>query len=247
MTNVNNQPPLRAVFVIPVYNHGDRIKAVVERALAVGWPVVVVDDGSTDSTERVLASIKGIRVLRHESNQGKGAALLTGFTAAAREGDWALTLDADGQHHPGDAQALLDAAPAGRRPLIVGCRTGMDGEQVPWTSRWGRRFSNFWVWLSCGQWVSDSQSGFRLYPLPEVLHLGARARRFQFEVEIIALAVWSGLPVIEAPVGVIYQGPEERVSHFKPGLDFWRNTRTFARLIVKRIFLPRKWRARKIK
>jgi hypothetical protein len=111
----------------------------------------------------------------------------------------------------------------------------MGGENVPWTSRWGRRFANFWVWTSCGRWLSDAQSGFRVYPLPETLRLGTKARRYQFEVEVLVLAVWRRIPIVEAPVNAIY---EKRVSHFRPWLDFWRNTKTFTRLIATRILIP---------
>jgi hypothetical protein len=106
---------------------------------------------------------------------------------------------------------------------------------VPWTSRFGRGFSNFWVRVSGGPVVSDSQSGFRLYPLPEVLQLGVTARRYQFEVEVLVRAQQAGIATIEAPVGVVYQPKGERVSHFRPWLDFWRNSVTFSRLIFIRI------------
>ena len=209
----------------------------MEKALQLGLRVIVVDDGSTDHTPQVLASLSGLSVIRHKENKGKGKALLTGFAAAAVESDWAVTMDADGQHNPEDSRALIRAIPAGQRPVVVGKRLGMEEQNVPWTSRWGRRFSNFWVWAACGRWFSDSQSGFRLYPLPETLDLGAKAERFQFEVEILVLAVWRGIPVIEVPVSALYD-PAKRVSHFKPWLDFWRNTRTFSRLVATRFFFP---------
>jgi len=204
--------------------------------------VIVVDDGSTDSTPQVLASISGITVIRHQENQGKGASLLAGFSSALPSADWAITIDADGQHNPEDILPLIREIPEGQRPLVIGKRTDMGHGNVPWTSRWGRRFSNFWVWASCGRWFSDSQSGFRIYPLPETLHLGTRARRYQFEVEILARAVWHGIPVIEAPVRALYGPAAERASHFRPWLDFWRNTRTFARLVAMRIFIPLRFR-----
>jgi glycosyltransferase involved in cell wall biosynthesis len=233
--------PFRYAIVIPAYNHGSQVRWVVEKTLQLGLPVIVVDDGSTDSTSRVLASISSITVIRHEENQGKGASLLTGFASALRLADWAITIDADGQHNPEDILSLIRAIPEGQRPLVIGKRMEMGGN-APWTSRWGRRFANFWIWASCGRWLSDSQSGFRIYPLPETLHLGARARRYQFEVEILARAVWHGIPIIEAPVHALYGPAEERVSHFRPWLDFWRNTRTFARLITTRVFIPSKLR-----
>lgn len=234
--------PLRYAIVIPAYNHGTQVRGVVEKCLPLRLPVIVVDDGSTDSTPYVLASLSGVTVIRHKKNQGKGASLLTGFAASLQLADWAITIDADGQHDPEDILSLIQAVPGGQRPLVIGRRVGMGDGNVPWTSRWGRRFANFWVWASCGRWLSDSQSGFRVYPLPETLHLGTKARRYQFEVEVLVRAVWSGIPIIEAPVRALYGPPEERVSHFRPWLDFWRNTRTFARLVAMRILIPSRLR-----
>jgi len=230
--------PLRCAIVIPAYNHGAQVRKVVEKCLQFGLPVVVVDDGSTDSTSDVLVSLSGVTVIRHKQNQGKGASLLTGFAAVLRFADWAVTIDADGQHDPEDILSLTQAVPARQRPLVIGKREDMGHKNVPWTSRWGRRFANFWVWTSCGRWLSDSQSGFRVYPLPETLHLKTKAKRFQFEVEVLVRAVWSGIPIIEAPVHAIYGPPERRVSHFRPWLDFWRNAQTFSRLIATRILIP---------
>ena len=234
--------PLRCAIVIPAYNHGAKVRGVVEKCLQLRLPVIVVDDGSTDSTPYVLASLSGVTVIRHKKNQGKGASLLTGFAAALRFADWAITIDSDGQHDPEDILSLIQAVPGGQRPLVIGKREGMEHGNVPWTSRWGRRFANFWVWASCGRWLSDAQSGFRVYPLPETLRLGTRASRYQFEVEVLVLAVWRGIPIIEVPVHAIYGPREERVSHFRPWLDFWRNTKTFARLVATRILIPSRLR-----
>jgi glycosyltransferase involved in cell wall biosynthesis len=225
--------------VIPVYNHEQMVVDVVQRSLQLGFPVIVVDDGSTDATRDRIKSIEGILILRHRSNRGKGAALLTGFAAAARLSDWAITLDADGQHNPEDVRRLIDAIPENERPIILGSRDGMLAPDVPWTSRFGREFSNFWVRMSGGPAVADSQSGFRAYPLPECLHLGVRSRRFQFEVEILVKASWRRLPVIEVPVRVSYTPGTRRISHFHPFYDFLRNTGLFSRLITHRVLTLR--------
>jgi len=140
---------------------------------------------------------------------------------------------------------LIRAIPAAKRPIVTGVRKQMEGENVPWTSRFGRKFSNFWVALAGGSRLQDTQSGFRIYPLPEVLDLKIKSRRYQFEVEILIKAQWKMIPVVEAPVRVTYAPGGVRVSHFRPFVDFVRNFRTFARLIVQRLFVPahvrRRW------
>jgi len=226
----------RFAFVIPVYNHAGTVALVVRDALALGFPVIVVDDGSTDTTYDQIKEIRGIQILRHAENQGKGAAILTGFAAASKVADFAITIDADGQHYPQDAKKLIQSIPENSRPIVVGARAGMEGKDVPWTSSFGRKFSNFWVRTSGGPKISDSQSGFRVYPLPEALNLKTKARRFQFEVEILVHAHRSGIPVIESPIRVHYNPEGGRISHFRPFVDFCRNSSTFSRLIFRRIF-----------
>jgi glycosyltransferase involved in cell wall biosynthesis len=223
--------------VIPVFNHGPMIETVIKQALKLNLPLIVVDDGSTDCGVDRISNIDGVQFLRHPKNRGKGAAIMTGFDRAAEIADWAITIDADGQHHPEDALNLIGAIPKGSRPLVVGMRRGMVGRDVPWTSRFGRKFSNFWVRISGGPAMTDSQSGFRIYPLPESMNLDVKARRFQFEVEILVRAAWTNIPVIEVPVRVSYAGGQERISHFRPFVDFLRNTRTFYQLITRRLLV----------
>jgi glycosyltransferase involved in cell wall biosynthesis len=234
----------RVAVVIPVYNHGEKVTQVVREALKLHLPLFVIDDGSTDSTYDRIKGILPVTIIRHGTNRGKGAAILTGFAAAAPLADWVITMDADGQHHPEDAWNLIMAVPSGQRPIVVGHREGMNHRHVHWTSRFGRAFSNFWVRASGGPDIRDTQSGFRLYPLPEAMHLNVRARRFQFEVEILVRAKWHGIPVLEMPVGVTYEAEDERVSHYRGFVDFCRNTGTFSRLIFMRLcvlpFIQRK-------
>ena len=237
----NNNSGFRAkgafAIVIPVYNHGQMIEAVIKKALKLDLPVIMVDDGSTDSSIDRLKSIDGIQFLHHRKNQGKGAAIMTGFDRASQIADWAITMDADGQHHPEDALNLIRAIPENLRPLVVGMRQGMAGRDVPWTSRFGRKFSNFWVRISGGPAMTDSQSGFRIYPLPESMNLDVKARRFQFEVEILVRAAWANIQVIEVPVSVRYAKGSLRISHFRPFIDFMRNSRTFYQLITRRLLI----------
>lgn len=234
----------RFSIIIPLFNHELQIAGVIEKSLRYKFPVFVIDDGSTDSSPEIIGKIKGITVLTHEKNRGKGAAIRTGFAAASKVSDWAVTIDADGQHDPDDIIKLIDAIPEKGRPVIIGYRQGMEGSDVPRKSSFGREFSNFWVRASGGPAVSDTQSGMRLYPLPEAMNLNVRADRFQFEVEILVKAGWSGIPVIETPVSVNYKPSGRRVSHFRPVVDSLRNSNTFTRLIAQRIFIPSFIRAR---
>jgi len=243
MSLINKNPQSEKVeksgfaIVIPVYNHRQRVREVIQKALKLNIPVFVVDDGSMDDTFDRIKDIKDINILRHNMNRGKGAALMTGFAEAAKIADWAITLDADGQHDPSDAISMIRSIQRGKRPIVVGMRTGMIGPDVPWTSRFGRKFSNFWVRVSGGPLVNDSQSGFRIYPLPESLRLNVVARRFQFEVEILVKAGWKGISVCEIPISVNYQHRGERISHFRPFIDFVRNSFTFTRLIFQRLLI----------
>jgi glycosyltransferase involved in cell wall biosynthesis len=229
----------RYCVVIPVYNHERTVAEVARQALQLNLPVFIIDDGSSDETYQQIKDIKGVRVLRHSRNLGKGAAIMTGFAEAVKaEMNWVITLDADGQHNPMDAVSMMMAIPQGKHAIIVGARIGMIGRNVPWTSRFGRKFSNFWVLISGGPRMSDSQSGFRIYPLPATVNLKIASRRFQFEVEVLVKAGWKGIPIIEIPVGVNYEPQGKRISHFRPFVDFIRNSITFTRLIVQRTFIP---------
>jgi glycosyltransferase involved in cell wall biosynthesis len=112
---------------------------VVKKSLKLNLPVFVVDDGSTDSSYEKIRNYTGIYHLRHTENRGKGAAIITGFTEAEKIADWAITIDADGQHDPQDALPMMEAIHENERPLVVGMRhVGMVGKKVPGTSRMGK-------------------------------------------------------------------------------------------------------------
>ncbi len=214
------------------------VAKVVEQALEEGYPVIIVNDGSTDRSMEHLKNVEGLTILHHETNLGKGAALKTGFKEAVKIADWAITIDADGQHDPRETARLISATREQDRPIVVGLRSNMDGKDVPWTSRFGRMFSNFWVYASGGAWLRDTQSGFRTYPLPEINRIKTRGNRYQYEVEILAKAGWAGIPVVETPISVYYHPGDKRISHFKPFLDFMRNSIIFTILIAQRILIP---------
>jgi glycosyltransferase involved in cell wall biosynthesis len=226
----------KILMVIPLFNHGNTIRLVVEKALAAGWPVLVVDDGSSDGGGERVADLD-CQIIRLDCNQGKGAAILAGAEFASRQGFEAIiTVDADGQLDPDEA-GKLTAATAGQWPAIVVGARRMDKDNAPGASLFGRAFSNFWIRLECGRELPDTQSGYRLYPVKELLALETGCRRYDFEVEILTRSAWAGLPILSVEVSVHYPAASERESHFHQLKDNFRLTCLHTRL-VSRALLP---------
>lgn len=197
--------------VIPCFDAADTVGDVVAGARASGHPVIVVDDGSTDGSG-ARAEAAGATVLRHPANQGKGAALRTGFLWARRQGaDAVLTLDADAQHDPGEIPALVDAHRADPDALVIGVRS-FSPESMPRRSRIGNRISTYWIAQFAGQRYADTQSGFRVYPRALLDLPRMRTRRFDTEAELLLSAAKLGLSLVEVPVRTIYGA--SRTTHF---------------------------------
>ena len=211
----------RVLALIPAYNEATHIAEVVRGACA-HLPVLVVDDGSTDSTATTAESA-GAAVLRQAPNQGKGAALRAGFRYALKQGyEAVLTLDADGQHDPAEMAQFLHAYDERHADLIVGARTFSD---MPFSRRLGNTLGTWAVSWAVGQPIRDDQSGYRLMArrLLEAL-LDSDESGFQFEVEMIATCVQHGFALDWVPIRTIYAGES---SHIRP----WRHIIEFSRIV----------------
>ncbi len=237
----------KTLLVIPVYNHGDTLRRVVESAIKAGWPVLVVDDGSTDGGVDRLADLD-CQIIQHAKNQGKGTAMLSGAKWALEQGyDAMVTVDADGQLDPSEAHLLVEKAKENWPALVIGNRE-MDPEKTPGASRFGRSFSNFWVRMETGLELPDTQSGFRLYPLVQLLEQTFRCTRYDFEIESLVRLAWSGVTILSAPISVYYPPAEERQSHFHQFKDNFRLTRLHTRLVLRALSpLPHKGRKKQEK
>ena len=208
--------------VIPTYNNDGTIATVVRETLEECSDVIVVNDGSTDSTSGILQSIDGITLVEYAKNQGKGYALKCGFKRALEMGfSYAITLDGDGQHYPSDIQHFLRANQEHPGTLIIGSRQ-LDNVERSGGSSFANRFSNFWFYIQTGRRLSDTQSGYRLYPLRKLRGLGLLTSRYEAELELLVFASWHGVELVPIDIRVYYPPREERVSHFRPGKDFAR-------------------------
>jgi len=234
--------PLQTLVVIPVYNHGATLRRVVEGVLQHHDRVLVVDDGSNEPVAGLIAGLP-VELVAHAGNQGKGAALLTAARWARERGfSHMICLDADGQHDPADLPAIFTEVARHPQALIVGCRN-FEQEGIPGSSRFGRRFSNFWLRLQTGCRLGDSQSGFRAYPLVIFDRLNFWTRRYNFEVEVLVRAAWAGVELRDLDISVYYPPRDERISHFRGFLDNWRLTLLNTHLTLRSI-VP--WPHRKI-
>ncbi|RZF60134.1 DUF2062 domain-containing protein [Sphingobacterium corticibacterium] len=212
---------LGIVVIIPTYNNEKTLTRVLDGVLQYTPHVILVNDGSTDTTPTILHQYPEIEIITSTHNQGKGMALRKGIKRARdRHFDYAITIDSDGQHYPSDIPVFVDAIAKATCPvLLIGSRN-MSHDSVPRKSSFGNKFSNFWFWLETGVKLTDTQSGFRAYPL-RAISQKFYTRKFEFEIEIIVRAAWRGVDVKNVPVGVLYD-PDERVSHFRPFKDFTR-------------------------
>lgn len=220
--------------VIPLYNHAGTVRDVVARVLALHPHVLVVDDGSTDAGTTVLDGLD-VRVIRQEQNRGKGVALKTAFYEAQKLGfSHIITLDADGQHYPENLPEFIAAIAAHPYGIIVGKR---DFEQVmiPGSSRFGRKFSNFWLRVQTGISLGDSQSGYRAYPVNIVLGLPLYEKHYSFEVEVLVRAAWAGVKLHDVDIEVFYPSAEERISHFRGFMDNLRLTLLNTKLTLRSV------------
>ncbi|MBP5617039.1 MAG: glycosyltransferase family 2 protein [Elusimicrobiaceae bacterium] len=206
--------------VLPHYNHLKTLRTVAQQCLAV-WPhVLVVDDGSAAFPDTCLQGLH-VELLRQTPNQGKGTAIKAGAAWAQEHGfSHIITIDSDGQHDPQEIPLFIQAATQNPQALILGVRKF--DETVPFGSRFGRKFGNFWVHVQTGKAVHDIQSGYRCYPIDLLNTLQVWSKRYAFEVEVVVRALWAGFKVEEVPVSVSYTG--ERISHFSQWKDNLRLT-----------------------
>jgi len=221
-SHINWFRELNACVIIPTFNNQKSIACVINDVLNYTDRIIVVNDGSTDETSQILASFEGIKIIEYSPNKGKGFAIRAGFKRALESGyDYAITIDADGQHFADDLPLFLQRIQENPGSLIIGSRN-IEAQGMPGKNTFANRFSNFWFKLETGIGLPDTQSGYRLYPLKAYKNTHFITRKYEFEIEILVRSAWRNIPIIPIPIKVYYPPAEERVSHFRPVMDFTR-------------------------
>lgn len=215
--------PTACAAVIPCLNEESRIGPVVRDVRSHLPTVVVVDDGSDDSTAEAAAHA-GAQVLRHESPRGKGSALQSGWEWAYERGfQWSLALDGDGQHDAGDIPSFFAKAEGSGAPLVVGDRMA-DPRSMPWL----RRRVNLWMSAklskSAGLRLRDTQCGYRLMDLSAWSGLRIESSHFEVESEVLLAFARAGHGIEFVPIRVIYRDEKSKI---RPLRDTWRWFRWF--------------------
>ncbi len=229
--------------LIPTYNNGSTLNAVLIGCRKYTSDIIVINDGCTDNTSEILAAYPELIIHTQDSNKGKGIAIKMGFIKALEHGyDYAITIDSDGQHLPDDIPIIVNFHRFHKDAIIMGSRN-MEREGIPGKSTTGNKVSNFWFTVNTGVELPDTQSGYRLYPLRLIKDLKLITWKFEFEVEILVKAAWRNIRILPVAVRVYYPPSHIRVTHFRPFKDVTRITilNTFFFLQAFFWYIPIRW------
>ncbi|TDY02915.1 glycosyltransferase [Thiohalophilus thiocyanatoxydans] len=226
--------------IIPAYNEARTLRNIAKSALDFSNIVIVVNDGSQDETSQVVKDLP-VLLIEHVQNQGKAASLWQGIQEARKhQVDYYVTLDGDGQHSPSDIPRLLSKLEQYPDDIIIGARLA-DKSAIPAKRYYANRIANFWLAWAAGYPLSDSQSGFRIYParLFEDLKISTSKRSsFVFESEILIKAAQRGIKSQAVTIPAVYT-PNARPSHFRGVRDISLITLMVARHLFRRGMYPK--------
>lgn len=232
--------------IIPSYNSGALLKETLHDVLGTGIPVIVVIDGSTDSSvgdaESIAHASAKLEIIRLPNRTGKGGAILAGLEKAQTRG-WthAAVFDADGQHDAADIPRFMEASRANPDSMILGLP--VFGPDAPLARVLARRLGNFLAHMETrSKAIGDSLFGFRVYPVRPVLDImrGMRAGRgFDFDTRMAVQLCWSGLVPVNVRTCVRYLPRNRGISHFSYVRDNILLARTHVELLLRSLLRRR--------
>ncbi len=215
--------------LIPAFREERHIREVARRTCAQLDAVLVLDDGSPDGTERQARSA-GVDVLRHPENRGKGAAIKTGLRELSARGGfrYILLLDGDGQHLPEEIPHFIAAANRTDAALLLGNRMS-DTRRMPVVRRLTNRFMSWQISRVCGQWMPDTQCGFRMVRADLVPALFGASNNYDYETEMLVITARRGSQIVPVPVSTIYGDEKSKIQPVRDTLRFFQLLRRYRR------------------
>jgi len=212
----------KIALLIPAYNEEKYIQSVIENCTSYGMDIIIIDDGSSDSTAEkvrslITSSVNSLKLIVHPKNMGKGRALITGYEYISNN-DYTgvITLDADGQHDPDEIKDFLKIVRDEDPDLIIGNRLG-NTSGMPFIRLATNVFTSWIVSNIAGKKVSDVQSGYRYLKSDALRKIKLRTRNFDTEPEIIMRAGWNNMKILNVPIKTIYH--DDFKSYVNPVTD----------------------------
>lgn len=223
---------MKLSIIVPVYNEEKTVRILLEKVIKVTFPgidreIIVVDDGSTDSSKSKIqnAKFKGIKLFSHKKNMGKGAAVRTGIKHA--KGEYIAIQDADLEYDPKQLVKLVKPVKEGKAEVVYGTRLKRlpnfkRDERTPqfFIHYIGNKFLSLITSILYQQWLTDMETCYKLFPKKAVLHVKLNAKGFEFEPEITAKLVKQGYKIYELPINVLPRGYDEgkKINTIKDGI-----------------------------
>ena len=206
--------------IIPAYNEAKTIGYLCEETKKEGFDVLVIDDGSTDTTARI-AKEKDAIVLRNEKTIGKGASLRKGFDYAINQNyDAILTMDGDGQHDPQDIPQFIDKIKQADAKIVIGNRM-FRTRNMPFIRWCTNKMMSIFISSICRQYIPDSQCGFRYIDMKALKTFELSTSNFEIETEVLIEASKKGYKIYFVPIKTIYQDQESKINPFLDTLRFF--------------------------
>ncbi len=237
---------IKLALLIPAYNEGKYIEGVIENSSKYGMDIIIIDDGSIDSTASIVESLipaysPHLKLIRHTKNLGKGQALITGFDYI-KDNNYSgvITLDADGQHDTNEIINFLEVINKEDPDIIIGDRLG-NTAGMPFIRLATNVFTSWIISTIAGKKVSDVQSGYRYLKTTALKKIKLKTKNFDTEPEIILRAGWFDMEVLNVPIKTIYH--DDFVSYVNPVKD----TVKFFKLVLNSLKWKREFRKQSLK